>query len=372
MHDADGSCAVRSYVRSSQSFVLICMVLFSSSLFLSLSLLAVLTIAGTTAKLIGCRPQRSAVLQRMVSPVLPVQPQGRGMGQHRVGALGVARPDQLGGAGARHLPQHPVRQVRLLVGLGDDPGGRHAGDPVHGDRPGGHQLPGAGAGAPQGRVRPAAPRVGEAGGVQPGGDAGGRRHQRDAVPRPDDGVAARGALADAGGQRARRARDGAGVPEPGLQEVDQGQAPAALGGADGDVGVPRLLPGVRAGAAGRPRHLRARKEVRAQEQPGPHPLRLLHHRVVRRRQGPVLPRRPRRRLPPPPALRLRQLLRVQDVLRPRGAPPRAARVGQRVRQRHRRQGQGLGRHPCTYRVVRRRLYCCYAIYLSMYLSPRHD
>jgi hypothetical protein len=82
MHDADGSCAVRSYVRSSQSFVLICMVLFSSSLFLSLSLLAVLTIAGTTAKLIGCRPQRyaflvpgSVLLLQLSSPcvVLPVR-----------------------------------------------------------------------------------------------------------------------------------------------------------------------------------------------------------------------------------------------------------------------------------------------------------
>lgn len=57
------------------------------------------------------------VLQGAAPSLLPAQPQGLGVGPHRVGALGLGRPDRLDGAERRDLPVEAVRHQRLLVRL---------------------------------------------------------------------------------------------------------------------------------------------------------------------------------------------------------------------------------------------------------------
>ena len=104
----------------------------------------------------------SIVLQGVVPPLLPIQPERRRVGQHRMGPLGVAGPHQLGRPEAGDRAQHRIRQVWLLVRVGDHAARRHAGDHVHGREPSRRQLPGPEHRVPSEQVGPAAPGVGEA------------------------------------------------------------------------------------------------------------------------------------------------------------------------------------------------------------------
>lgn len=108
------------------------------------------------------------------------------MGQHRVGPLGVHRPDQLARSRPGDLPVEALRHLRMLVRLRHRPPRRQAGDPLHRhrrrlqDSGTKHCLPGQ-------FIRPPSPRVGQAR-LQPR-DPLRSVDQRHPVPRSDHGVA---------------------------------------------------------------------------------------------------------------------------------------------------------------------------------------
>mgnify|MGYP003702075673 CR=1 FL=1 len=258
------------------------------------------------------------------------------VGEHHLGPCRVARSHPLAAPAARHGARPLVRHQRRLDRLGDAAArrpDRHALHRRHG---------GVGAGAEPGRAgrpeRPAAAGMEQGGGEPGAGAAAG--HRADGLPRPDDGVAQPGRLGVADHHRVQGPRPrgaGARVQDGGLPALRPAAHAAARRQGHRHVGVRGLVPGVHlAGRRGRARDVHpagARREARTQGQPRRRQKRLLRHRHLRRRDRylDAGQRRHRRRDRAP--VRLRQVLRVQDVLRPRRAASRAMGVDRRDRQR---------------------------------------